>query len=84
MNDPIALNKYLREVLALAPRRRFTERMLFDGMKRLTGGELTVDEFKAAIEWNHSRNLAEFKYDDDLQADTWALTAKGKAKEGVK
>lgn len=85
MNDPIHLRAHVREVLAIRPRDKFTERQHHEAVRRLCpGGRLEVDEFKAAREWNHQRNYIEFERDDDLDTDVWFLTAKGKAKEAVK
>lgn len=85
MNDPVQLREFIREVLAMRPRDKFTERQHFEGVRRRCPGDsLTVDEFQEAREWNHSRNYIDFERDDDLDADVWFLTPKGKAKEGVK
>lgn len=85
MNDPVKLRKYVREVLALAPpKRRFTERMIFDGVQKLATDTLQVDEMRAAIEWNHSRNLVEYQWDEDENQNTWALTPAGRKKENGK
>lgn len=84
MTDPIRLRGYVREVLALAPRREFTERMIFDGVDRLVGGGLKLAELQKAMEWNHGKNLIEFRYCSDTEENLWSLTKQGKSKEGVK
>lgn len=85
MNDPVQVRVYIREVLAMRPRDRFTEVQHFEAVRRrCPGGSLTIDEFQAAREWNHSRNYIEFKRVEDLDADVWFLTKQGKTKEGVK
>jgi hypothetical protein len=90
MNDPKTIRKQVREVLALAPRikggerRRFTERMIFDGVQKFCTDPLTVDELKAALEWNLSRNLIESRWDDEEEQNTWALTPAGENREAGK
>jgi hypothetical protein len=84
MNDPILLRSYVREVLALAPCREFTERMLFDSVNRLSRDPLTVDELKAAIQWNAGKSYVASRHDEDKDAEVWGLTKNGKSKEGVK
>lgn len=83
MNDPIMVRRYVREVLALAPKREFTERMLFDAVTRLTRERLTVDEMHAALQWNEARRYVTHRKDDDLEAEVWSLTITGKQKEGL-
>jgi hypothetical protein len=83
MNDPVILRKKLREVLAMAPRRRFSEQMLLDALNRLVPEELTVQELKQAIEWNHAHNWIEYRHNEDEGRDEWFLTDAGKQKEGL-
>ncbi len=83
MNDPIVTRKKLREVLALRPSRKFTEPMLLEGVTALMPERVSVDELRAAIEWNHSRGFIEFAHNEDLERDEWFLTGKGKSKEGL-
>ena len=85
MNDPIVLRKLIREALAMRPRYEFTERQHFEVVRRKCIGEhLDLEEFLQAREWNHERNLIEFRRNDDLDEDVWQLTTAGKAQEGVK
>jgi hypothetical protein len=84
MNDPIILRAKVREVLALNPRRTLSEAMLKTSIERLLGGAMTVPEFQAALEWNHSRAMVEFKWDEDAEANFWRITKKGIAKEAGK
>lgn len=92
MNDPIIMRAKLREALGLAgrkpngERRALTEDMLKTSVERLAGlqpGELRVPEFLELVEWNHSRNLIEFRYDEDQETNLWKLTPKGLSKEGL-
>lgn len=88
MNDPIIGRKKVREALAVAPRRAggrrsLSEEMLKTSVERLLGGTCTVPEFQGWLEWNHARNLIEFNYDADAEANFWELTMKGREKEGV-
>jgi hypothetical protein len=89
MNDPVILRGKIRKALALAPRNArgrspLSEEMLKATVERLTGSALSVPEFRDALEWNHARNLVEFEWDADAEANYWELTRQGRAKEGLK
>lgn len=83
MNDPIQLRKKLREILAMAPRRRFDERMLTDALNQWMPERVELDELRVAIEWNHARGFIEYRRNDDTERDEWFLTDEGKQKEGL-
>ena len=83
MNDPIVGRKKLREVLAMAPRRRFSEGMLIDALNRLMPEAVTTGELKSWIQWNASRDYIESRHNDDEERDEWFLTDEGKQKEGL-
>ncbi len=90
MNDPIQLRRYVREVMMLAPENKFTERMIFDGVKALAREPLSVVEFKAALNWNFARDYIASEADEDEalpgeQAPLrWSITPDGRKKEGHK
>jgi len=87
LNDPLILRSTLRGVLALNPREERSETMLKLGMEAMLGlkaRSLPVPDFQTALEWNHSRNLVEYRFDDEAEANFWKLTEHGKIKEGVK
>jgi hypothetical protein len=90
MNEPAHIREYIRQVLALARRNEdgsrapMPERVLFEGVRRLSREELKVDEFKAATLWNESRDYIARSYDDVADSDAWALTFAGLKKEGVR
>lgn len=83
MNDPVLLRKKVRAVLALAPARRFSEPMILDAMGGMMPEPVTHEEFKVALEWNHARNLVEYRHNEDLERNEWFLTDAGKQKEGL-
>ena len=88
MNDPVILRAQVRKALSIAPRRQggrrsLSEDMLKTSVERLVGNHVSVPEFQAALEWNHARNLVDFQYDTDAEANFWELTRKGREKEGV-
>lgn len=78
------LREKVREVLALAPSRRFSERMILDAVNRLIPIEATLDEVKQAMEWNHDRGLIDYAFNHDEERDEWTLTRRGRDKEGIK
>ena len=89
MNDPVIIRAQVRRALAIAPirqggRRTLSEDMLKTSVERLMGGSISVPEFQVGLEWNHSRNLIEFTFDQDAEANFWELTLRGREKEGVK
>lgn len=88
MHDPIIIRAQVRKALSIAPRRQGGKRSLSEdslklAVERLIGGTISVPEFQSALEWNHSRNLVEFAYDADAEANFWELTDKGREKEGL-
>ena len=83
MNDPIELHEKVREVLAMAPTRRFTEQMIFDAVERLVPETLTVGELKKAMLWNQTRGFIDFVVNPRLEREEWSLTDKGKGVEGL-
>jgi len=85
MNDPILLRKTIREALAMRASYEFTELQHFEAVRRkCVGGQLSLEEFLKAREWNHSEDYIKFRHDKDLSEDVWQLTKSGKAKEGVR
>lgn len=82
MNDPLLTRRYVREVLALAPTRELTERMLLDAVSRLSRERLKVDELKQAIVWNESRGYLTSRHDDEAEEDLYIISPHGLRKEG--
>ena len=73
----------MREVLALAPTRRFSERMILDALGGMMPEPVTYEELRKSIEWNHSRNFIEYRFNGDMERNEWFLTDAGKQKEGL-
>ncbi len=67
----------------MAPTRRFSEGMIQDAINMLVPEPVSVPELKKAIEWNHSRNLIETRFNEDTDRHEWFLTDDGKQKEGL-
>lgn len=74
---------YIRDVLAMAPGRRFTEQMILDGVNRLLPEPADSLELLAHMEWNHGKGYIDFQRNHDLDRDEWFLTEAGKAKEAT-
>jgi hypothetical protein len=83
MNDPVILRKKVREILAMAPRRRFSEQMILDSLSQLVPEPVSVPVLLSTLEWNHARNLIEFRFNEDSERNEWFLTDQGKQKEGL-
>lgn len=90
MNEPAQIREYIRQVLALARRNEtgqrvpMDDRRLYLGVERLCREALKVDEFRAALAWNESRDYVVRSFDDVADSDAWALTPAGLKKEGVR
>lgn len=90
MNEPAAIREDIRRVLALAKRNEagarvpMPERVLFEGVRRLSRETLKVDEFKEAAQWNEEREYIVRSFDDVADSDAWALTPAGLKKEGLR
>ncbi|HMJ06370.1 MAG TPA: hypothetical protein VK474_08975 [Chthoniobacterales bacterium] len=83
MNDPVLVRRKLREVLAMALRRRFSEEMLLDALNRLLPDKTSVAELRTALEWNHARGWIEYRHNEEEERDEWFLTDAGKQKQGL-
>ena len=90
MNEPAVIREDIRRVLALAKRDEkgvrvpMPERVLFEGVRRLSRDTLRVDEFREALNWNEQRGFAARSFDDVADSDAWALTPAGLKKEGMR
>lgn len=76
------LRQTVREVLRMAPTRRFHERMLETSVAAL-GMEATIEELREALLWNQGKGYVDYTHNGDFGRDEWFLTARGKAKEGL-
>lgn len=81
--DRPLVRRKIREVLAMAPDRRFTEGMLLDAVRQLVPFEVPESELRVGLEWNQESGYVDWKYSRDMDRDEWFLTARGLAKEGV-
>ncbi len=73
MNEPSEIRKKVREVLALHGRRRLSEQMIFEAIRRTLPGRLTADEFNAALQWNLSRRLIAAEYNEDEEREEYFI-----------
>jgi hypothetical protein len=72
----------VREVLRMAPTRRFHEELLHQSVDAL-GMEATIEELREALLWNQSKGYVDYTHNGDFGRDEWFLTPRGKAKEGI-
>jgi len=82
--DMPLLRSKVREVLAMFPKRLFTEQMILDGVNRLIPEPVELDHVRLATEWNLGSGFVDYKFNRDEERDEWFLTPRGKAKEGLK
>ncbi len=81
--DRPLLRRKVREVLVMAPTRRFTEAMIADAVGQLVPFDVPPNEIRVAIDWNLESGLVDYKFNRDLDRDEWSLTDRGLAKEGL-
>ena len=90
MNEPAVIREDLRRVLALAKRDEkgarvpMPERILFEGVRRLSRATLKVDEFREALAWNEGRDYLVRSFDDVADSDAYTRPSAGLKKEGVR
>jgi hypothetical protein len=77
------LRQTIRQVLARAVERKFTDAMLLTSVQ-MVGVESTEEELREALLWNQSSGYVDYRYNRDAERDEWYLTERGKAKEGLK
>jgi len=82
--DMPLLRAKIREVLAFAPTRKFTEAMILDAANRLVPVPVALDDVRRAIEWNLGSGFVDYVFNRDEDRDEWFLTDRGLAKEGIK
>lgn len=75
------LRKYVREAIAAAPAKRIcSEPMIMAALNLLVPFEVTKEDTREAIEWNQERGFIDYRFDTDMDVDSWFLTERGKAK----
>jgi hypothetical protein len=78
------LREKVREVMALAPGRKFTESMLLDAINRIIPFDAAAEDIRLAVEWNHESGFIDYSFNRDEDRDEWKLTERGREKEGLK
>lgn len=78
------LRAKIREVLAFAPTRKFTEAMLLDAVNRIIPVPVALADVRRATEWNQSSGFVDYAFNRDEARDEWFLTDRGLVKEGIK
>jgi hypothetical protein len=74
------LRRKIREVLAMAATRRFTELMILDAVNQLIPEPASKGEIGDELQWNHESGYVDFKHNRDINLDEWFLTERGKQK----
>ncbi len=72
------LRKKVREVLAMAPSRYFTEEMILDAVNELIPDKALITEVRDAIDWNHNSGYVDFRHNREYERDEWQITERGK------
>jgi len=82
--DMPLLRAKVREVLAFAPDRKFTEAMILDAVNRMIPIPADLETVRLAVEWNLGSGFVDYTFNRDEDRDEWFLTPRGKSKEGIK
>jgi hypothetical protein len=73
----------VREVLNMRPGFGKTESQLLEWVNQLTGGGVSLQELRDAMEWNLSEAFIRSTYDKDNDETLWFITPDGIAKENI-
>lgn len=74
----VALRPVIREVMKMAPSRRWSETALLTQIRLLVPDAKAID-VSAALTWNHGQAHVDTAHNAELECDVWFLTKKGKA-----
>ncbi len=74
----------VREVCNLAPGYGKTEEMLLEKVNEVTGGGVSLELLRQAIEWNHAESYIRREKNEDTDEVEWFITDHGQAKERIK
>ena len=83
MTDPILNRNKVREMLAWAPTRRFSDELLLANIDRLGLEKPTVMELHQALEWNKGKGFIEAFYNGKQDFYEWQITPAGLREEGL-
>jgi hypothetical protein len=78
------LRRKIREVLHMAPGFGKTERQLLEFVNELTGGGVSLQELRDAMEWNHGEFYVRSVDDDETEETLWFITSNGIAQQNIK
>lgn len=79
MRNPL-LRRKIREVLAMASTRRFTEQMILDAVNQLIPEPASKAEIGEQLLWNHESGYVDYRHNRDIDQREWFLTEEGKKK----
>lgn len=77
------IRRKLREVLAIRPGYGQTEKQLLEFVNELAGGSVSLEELRAATEWNLGERLIRSSYDEESEETLWYITKDGLAKQQI-
>jgi len=77
------LREKIREVLAMAPARKFTEQMILDAVNKLVPEPASLNELRNELSWNHESDYIDYRHNRDTNLDEWFLTERGKQKQSL-
>jgi hypothetical protein len=80
----VIIRRKVREVLAIRPGYGQTEKQLLEFVNELTGGGVSLDELREAIEWNTGEKLIRSSYDAESEQTLIFITSDGIAKQNIK
>ena len=77
------IRRKIRTVLQIRPGFGKTEAFLLESVNELTGGGVSLDELREAVEWNLGEALIRGRYDEESETKLWFITAAGIAKDNI-
>ena len=83
MTDPIINRNKVREILAMAPSRRFSSELILTNFDRLGLDKPAVHELNVSLEWNKSKGFIESFYNGKQDFYEWQITQAGGQEEGL-
>jgi hypothetical protein len=75
------VRRKVREVLNMAPGYGKAEGLLLEYVHELTGGNVSLQELRDAMEYNHDRAYIRSEYDPESETVLWYITPAGVAQQ---
>lgn len=78
------IREAVREVLFIADGDKRTEDQILRGVRRLVGDDVTLQQVRDAMEFNHGEAFIRSQFDRNEEVDHWFITKSGQAQQRIK